>query len=80
MLNLKSEKMKRENESNFHRNTVVKAPFTYIQPDICTGCGVCVEVCPMNAIKMEDGHAVVLRNVCGNCKICVRVCPEGAIM
>ncbi len=57
-----------------------RAPYVYIQPMICEGCGVCVEVCPMEAIKMEDGKAVVIREECRNCRICIRVCPEGAIM
>ncbi len=69
-----------EYEGNHDSKTTVRAPFTYIQPGICAGCGVCVEVCPMDAITLENGIAVVNRETCGNCKICVRVCPEGAIM
>ncbi len=57
-----------------------RAPYVYIQPMICVGCEVCVEVCPFNAIVMEEGKAVVLKELCKNCRICVRVCPEGAIM
>ncbi|MCD6200895.1 MAG: 4Fe-4S binding protein [Bacteroidales bacterium] len=72
--------MRQENENNFSRSTVAKTPFTYIQPDICTGCGACAEVCPMHAIKLENEIAVVIRDECSNCKICVSVCPEGAIM
>ncbi len=60
--------------------TYARPSFTYIQPEICTGCGVCAEVCPLDAIKLENGIAIVMREVCRNCKICVRVCPEGAIM
>ena len=60
--------------------TYARPLFTYIQPGICTGCGTCIEVCPMDAIKMENGIAIVMREMCKNCKICVRVCPEGAIM
>jgi TPP-dependent indolepyruvate ferredoxin oxidoreductase alpha subunit len=25
-----------------------------IREDICSGCGVCVEICPFNAIKKEE--------------------------
>ncbi len=62
----------------YHAQT--RAPYVYIQPMICEGCGVCVEVCPMEAIKMEDGKAVVIKEECRNCRICIRACPEGAIM
>ena len=72
--------MKQEKEFNGGMATVRKTPFTFIQPGICTGCGVCVEVCPLDAIKLENGIAVVMREACRNCKVCVQVCPEGAIM
>jgi len=61
-------------------HSATRAPYTYIQPMICTGCEVCVEVCPFEAIVMKEGTAVILKDLCKNCKICVRVCPEGAIM
>ncbi|GEM_PF-4256216 len=62
------------------QHTHTRAPYTYIQPMLCTGCGVCLEVCPFQAIRMEEGKAVIDKELCKNCKICVRVCPEGAIM
>lgn len=45
---------------------------------ICTGCGTCMDVCPTEAIKLEDGHAVITIE-CVDCGSCTRVCPEGAI-
>ncbi len=57
-----------------------RAPYVYIQPLLCTGCEACVEVCPFQAIRMEEGVAVVDPDLCRNCRICIRVCPEGAIM
>ncbi|MGC1453925.1 MAG: 4Fe-4S dicluster domain-containing protein [Nitrospirota bacterium] len=44
----------------------------------CTGCGTCLDVCPTEAIKMKDGHAVITVE-CMDCGACPRVCPEGAI-
>ena len=44
----------------------------------CTGCGTCLDVCPTEAITMQDGHAVITME-CIDCGACPRVCPEGAI-
>jgi electron transfer flavoprotein alpha subunit/NAD-dependent dihydropyrimidine dehydrogenase PreA subunit len=46
--------------------------------DACTGCGVCVDVCPFGAIDMVDGKAVI-NEACRACGQCVDACPVGAI-
>jgi len=46
----------------------------------CVGCGVCVELCPYNAIqKDEKGIARVTGAVCKGCGVCGASCPERAI-
>ena len=54
-----------------------------ISKEACTGCGKCVEVCPYDAIKMEnDGgkdFAVINNSVCKGCGMCLPVCPPDAI-
>ena len=51
-----------------------------IDPDICSGCGVCVERCPTDAIELNDnGTAERDENSCFGCGICARFCPEEAI-
>jgi heterodisulfide reductase subunit A-like polyferredoxin len=45
----------------------------------CTGCESCVEECPSEAIKMEEGKAKVNPEACIDCGVCIDACPEQAI-
>jgi len=47
--------------------------------DACTGCGVCVDVCPFGAVDMVNGKAVI-NEACRACGQCVDACPVGAIV
>lgn len=50
-----------------------------IDTDACTGCGACAEICPMEAITIENGVAVVDEDTCEGCAACVKECPNNAI-
>jgi len=45
----------------------------------CTGCGACVHACPVEAIRMVEGKAVIDYDLCILCGACVEVCPVDAI-
>lgn len=46
----------------------------------CTGCGLCVDLCPTRAVEVRDKKAVIVRPAdCTFCEICESYCPEGAI-
>jgi NAD-dependent dihydropyrimidine dehydrogenase PreA subunit len=45
----------------------------------CTGCGKCIEICPVNVIKMEGDFPVVDREWCIGCGVCAIPCPSSAI-
>jgi NAD-dependent dihydropyrimidine dehydrogenase PreA subunit len=47
--------------------------------DACTGCGVCVVACPVGALTLVAGKAVINTELCIACKACIEVCPTGAI-
>jgi len=51
----------------------------FVNKDECVGCGVCVDVCPNDAIKMDGGVALVDPDNCIECEACVNECPNGAI-
>lgn len=50
-----------------------------IDPDRCTGCGICADVCAFGAIRAEGGRWIVDSSHCEGCKVCVAFCPAQAI-
>jgi NAD-dependent dihydropyrimidine dehydrogenase PreA subunit len=51
------------------------------EPELCTGCGTCVDVCP-HAVFVMNGHAARLSEPddCMECGACQVNCPVGAIV
>ena len=49
--------------------------YAVIDPDLCAGCGTCIERCQVHAIRDEDGVSVVDRERCIGCGLCVTGCP-----
>lgn len=45
----------------------------------CTGCGICIDICPVAAISIVDGKASIDNNLCTECGVCIASCPLGAI-
>ena len=46
----------------------------------CTGCGTCVQVCPVNVFEIKDGKSVPVRaKDCIGCRACETSCPAKAI-
>lgn len=44
----------------------------------CRDCYRCLRVCPVKAIRMENGQAYVVAERCISCGTCVRECPQSA--
>ena len=52
---------------------------TTIDEELCTGCGMCVEICPSRTLSMRNGKAAVTGLNSLNCGHCMAICPAGAI-
>jgi len=57
-----------------------------IDPDVCSGCGLCVESCRFDAIKETEGTDDPLNTLytvdpiaCEGCGVCEFVCPDDAV-
>ncbi len=61
-------------ERLFHSPMVAK-----VVKNLCTGCNMCVDVCPYDAISLEDGKAVVNDVLCEGCGTCSATCLRAAI-
>jgi heterodisulfide reductase subunit A len=58
----------------------VPPTISWIDPDICAGCQVCIGLCPYSAIEFDErrGVSVVNEAVCKGCGSCAGFCPSSA--
>jgi heterodisulfide reductase subunit A len=57
-------------------------PFVaYVREELCSGCRVCLTVCPFSAISRDEskGKAMVNEALCMGCGTCVAACPSNAL-
>jgi Fe-S-cluster-containing hydrogenase component 2 len=45
----------------------------------CSGCGACVEICPVAAVTLEGDVPLVAKDWCIGCGVCAASCPTGAV-
>jgi 2-oxoglutarate ferredoxin oxidoreductase subunit delta len=64
-----------------------EVPRIVIVEDLCKGCGICVEFCPVKILKMSSQMTkkgiyppeVIDAARCAGCRICQYYCPDLAI-
>ena len=58
----------------------IEPTISWIDPDVCIGCQVCIGLCPYTAIGFDERRQVSVVNpaVCKGCGSCSGFCPSGA--
>ncbi len=51
----------------------------FVDPDICTGCGTCIERCPAKAMTLSEDLPLVDLDRCFGCSVCAVGCSMEAI-
>ena len=51
-----------------------------INPDLCSGCRICLGICPYGAISFQESQAVIREALCRGCGTCAASCPSNAII
>jgi heterodisulfide reductase subunit A len=65
----------------FSQRQMVQEPtIAYVDPEICSGCGLCIPACPYEARLMHDWQPIAVVNtaLCQGCGACAVVCPNKA--
>jgi heterodisulfide reductase subunit A2 len=59
----------------------VSGTVAVVDPNCCSSCGVCVEICPYSAPQFIEntGKAEIQATLCKGCGLCVASCRSGAI-
>lgn len=62
------------NQSDFYSSELA-----VIDPQICTNCGACFEVCRFDVISKDEKTHIVDKISCEGCHYCYRICPFDSI-
>jgi heterodisulfide reductase subunit A len=63
------------------REVELEPTIALIHEESCSGCKICIGLCPYNAISFDEAgkRAVIATALCKGCGVCVAACPSGAI-
>jgi heterodisulfide reductase subunit A len=59
----------------------IEAATSEVDPELCSGCKTCSDLCPFHAISFDEEKKISIINetLCKGCGVCVAACPSGAI-
>ncbi|HDP25204.1 MAG TPA: (4Fe-4S)-binding protein [Deltaproteobacteria bacterium] len=59
--------------------TQVTVQVPEVDKNLCTGCGICAQVCEYSAIVVIENEVLIFPELCHSCGACTLFCPENAI-
>ena len=62
-----------------NRKMRAEAITAVVDEDLCIGCGLCEELCPYGAPKVEEGKSRIIEALCRGCGACAAECPRRAV-
>ncbi len=68
-------------QTMFSNETLIADPLiAEVKNDVCSGCGICIEICPYGARLMNEFTRIsdVNQAVCQGCGACIAACPNKA--
>jgi heterodisulfide reductase subunit A len=68
-------------QSLFSQDVLLQDPLVaFVDAEICSGCGICVQVCPYEAREMDEYRRTsrVHEALCQGCGACIAACPNNA--
>jgi heterodisulfide reductase subunit A len=59
----------------------IEAAISAVDEELCSGCKICIGLCPYNAISFDEekGVSIINEALCKGCGTCGAACPSGAI-
>jgi heterodisulfide reductase subunit A2 len=63
------------------KRIMTEGTVAYTDPHVCSGCGICISICPYSAPFLNDktGKAEIKAALCKGCGLCVSSCRSGAL-
>jgi heterodisulfide reductase subunit A len=62
-----------------NKKVKTEATTAVVNEDSCIGCGLCEEICPYGAPKIEEAKSKIREILCRGCGSCAAECPKQAI-